>query len=57
MAERLTDDPGLRLLQNAAATAGVLVALILALGSASGAHFNPAVATRCWDQLALRVRR
>jgi glycerol uptake facilitator-like aquaporin len=43
MAERLTDDPGLRLLQNAAATAGVLVALILALGSASGAHFNPAV--------------
>jgi glycerol uptake facilitator-like aquaporin len=43
MAERLTDDPGLRLLQNAAATAGVLVALILALGPASGAHFNPAV--------------
>jgi arsenate reductase len=43
MAERLTEDPGLRLLQNAAATAGVLVALILALGSASGAHFNPAV--------------
>jgi glycerol uptake facilitator-like aquaporin len=43
MAERLTDDPALRLLQNAAATAGVLVALILALGAASGAHFNPAV--------------
>lgn len=43
MAERLTDDRGLQLLQNAAATAGVLVALILALGSASGAHFNPAV--------------
>jgi glycerol uptake facilitator-like aquaporin len=43
MAERLTDDPGLQLLQNTAATAGVLVALILALGSASGAHFNPAV--------------
>ena len=43
MAERLTDDPGLRLLQNTAATAGVLVALILALGPASGAHFNPAV--------------
>ena len=43
MAERLTIDPGLRLLQNAAATAGVLVALILALGPASGAHFNPAV--------------
>jgi arsenate reductase len=43
MAERLTDDAGLRLLQNAAATAGILVALILALGPASGAHFNPAV--------------
>jgi glycerol uptake facilitator-like aquaporin len=43
MAERLTDDPGLQLLQNAAATAGVLLALILALGPASGAHFNPAV--------------
>jgi glycerol uptake facilitator-like aquaporin len=43
MAERLSDDPGLQLLQNTAATAGVLVALILALGSVSGAHFNPAV--------------
>jgi arsenate reductase len=43
MAERLTDDRGLQLLQNTAATAGVLVALILALGPASGAHFNPAV--------------
>jgi glycerol uptake facilitator-like aquaporin len=43
MAQRLTDDRGLQLLQNAAATAGVLVALILALGAASGAHFNPVV--------------
>ena len=43
MAERLTDDDGLRLLQNAFATAGVLIALILALGAVSGAHFNPAV--------------
>jgi glycerol uptake facilitator-like aquaporin len=43
MAQRLTDDRGLQLLQNAVATAGVLVALILALGPASGAHFNPAV--------------
>lgn len=43
MAENLTDDVGLQLLQNALATAGVLLALILALGSASGAHFNPAV--------------
>lgn len=43
MAERLSDDVGLQLLQNAFATAGILVALILALGPASGAHFNPAV--------------
>lgn len=43
MAERLTDDVGLQLLQNAFATAGILVALILALGPASGGHFNPAV--------------
>ena len=43
MAETLTDDVGLQLLQNAFATAGVLAALILALGPASGAHFNPAV--------------
>jgi len=43
MAENLTDDVGLQLLQNAFATAGILVALILALGPASGAHFNPAV--------------
>ncbi len=43
MAENRSDDAGLQLLQNAFATAGVLVALILALGSASGAHFNPAV--------------
>ena len=43
MAEQLTEDVGLQLLQNAFATAGVLVALILALAPASGAHFNPAV--------------
>ena len=43
MAQNLTDDVGLQLLQNALATAGVLVALILAFGSVSGAHFNPAV--------------
>jgi arsenate reductase len=43
MAQTLTDDVGLQLLQNAFATAGVLVALILAFGSVSGAHFNPAV--------------
>jgi arsenate reductase len=43
MAERLSEDVGLQLLQNAFATAGILIALILALGPASGAHFNPAV--------------
>jgi glycerol uptake facilitator-like aquaporin len=43
MAERLTDDVGVQLLANSFATVGVLVALILALGPASGAHFNPAV--------------
>ena len=34
---------GLELLENAAATAGALVALILALGPVSGAHLNPVV--------------
>ncbi len=43
MAENLTDDKGLQLLQNAFATAGVLSALILAFGPISGAHINPAV--------------
>lgn len=43
-AQRLSpDDTGLQLLENAAATACGLVALILALGSISGAHFNPVV--------------
>ncbi|MEA3020206.1 MAG: hypothetical protein QOI47_1730 [Actinomycetota bacterium] len=37
------NDVGLELLENAAATAGGLVALILALGPVSGAHFNPVV--------------
>src|SRR4029453_6965324 len=32
-----------QLLENAVATGAVLVALILALGSISGAHFNPVV--------------
>ena len=43
MAQNLSTDVGLQLFQNAFATAGILVALILALGPASGAHFNPAV--------------
>ncbi|CAA9261796.1 MAG: Aquaporin Z [uncultured Acidimicrobiales bacterium] len=43
-AERLSpDDVGLQLLENAAATAAGLVALILAFGPVSGAHFNPVV--------------
>lgn len=43
MAERLSTDVGLQLFQNAVATGAILVALILALQPASGAHFNPAV--------------
>src|SRR5439155_3095470 len=36
-------DVGLQLFENAAATAGALIALILAFGPVSGAHFNPVV--------------
>ncbi len=36
-------DAGLELLENAAATAAALVAIILALGPVSGAHLNPVV--------------
>jgi glycerol uptake facilitator-like aquaporin len=43
MAATSSVDPGLRLLQNALATAGALTAMILALGPVSGAHLNPAV--------------
>lgn len=43
MAENLTNDVGLQLLQNALATAGVLLALIFAFSAVSGAQFNPAV--------------
>lgn len=43
-AQRLSPgDTGLQLLENAIATGAVLVALILAFGSVSGAHFNPVV--------------
>ena len=43
-AQRLSPgDTGLQLLENAAATAAALVALILAFGAVSGAHFNPVV--------------
>ncbi|MEX2587352.1 MAG: MIP/aquaporin family protein [Actinomycetota bacterium] len=44
MASRLSpNDEGLQLLENAAATAAALVAIILALGPVSGAHINPVV--------------
>lgn len=43
-AERLSPgDTGLQLLENAAATAAGLVAVILAFGPVSGAHLNPVV--------------
>ncbi|WP_420450255.1 aquaporin [Ilumatobacter sp.] len=37
------DDVGLQLLENAAATAGALIGLIVMFATVSGAHFNPAV--------------
>jgi glycerol uptake facilitator-like aquaporin len=40
---QLSDDVGVQLLVNALATAGALVAIILAVGPVSGAHLNPAV--------------
>jgi glycerol uptake facilitator-like aquaporin len=44
MASRVSpDDVGLQLLENAAATAGALIGLILMLGAVSGAHLNPVV--------------
>ena len=44
MASRLSPtDVGLQLLENAAATAGALIGLILSFGSISGGHFNPVV--------------
>jgi glycerol uptake facilitator-like aquaporin len=44
MAQRLCGgNVGLALLANALATGGALIALILAFGAVSGAHFNPAV--------------
>lgn len=56
MAENLTTDSGLQLLQNAIATSAALTALILALGSVSGAHLNPAVtlADRAFGGLTTR---
>jgi arsenate reductase len=42
-AQRLSEDTGLRLLENAAATAAGLFAIILMFGPVSGGHFNPVV--------------
>lgn len=42
-AEQLSDDVGLQLFENAAATAAALIAIILAIGPVSGAHINPVV--------------
>src|SRR5438105_4217641 len=56
-AQRLSpNDTGLQLLENSMATAGGLVALILAFGSVSGAHFNPVVslADRAFGGLTTR---
>jgi glycerol uptake facilitator-like aquaporin len=44
MASQLSpSDVGLQLLENAAATAGALIGLILMFAAVSGAHFNPVV--------------
>lgn len=49
MAQRLSPgDVGLQLLQNAAATAAVLLAVIVTFGPVSGAHFNPVVTIADW---------
>ena len=42
-AAELSDDVGLQLLENAAATAAGLFAIILMFGPVSGGHFNPVV--------------
>ncbi|MDQ1625985.1 MAG: hypothetical protein QOJ49_1483 [Actinomycetota bacterium] len=42
-AETQTQDPGLRLLENALATAAGLAVLILVFGPVSGGHFNPVI--------------
>lgn len=43
MAQNLSSDVGLQLLENAIATAFGLTVLILMFAPASGAHFNPVV--------------
>lgn len=48
-AETLSSDPGLRLLENALATAAGIAVLILVLGPVSGGHFNPLVSVVDWS--------
>jgi glycerol uptake facilitator-like aquaporin len=56
-ADRLSPgQPGLDLLINAASTAAVLVALLLALGPVSGGHLNPAVSLAAWATGTLSPR-
>jgi arsenate reductase len=43
MAQRLSTDVGIQLLENAFATGAALVGLILMFAAVSGAHFNPVV--------------
>ena len=43
MAQNLSTDVGLQLLENSFATAGALTCLILTFGRVSGAQFNPVV--------------
>ena len=57
MGERLSGgNVAMALLANTIATGAMLVALILAFGAVSGAHFNPlvTVAGACWGGLAWR---
>ncbi len=54
-AQRLSpNDTGLELLENAIATGAALVAIILAVGSVSGAHLNPVVS--CADAVFRGLR-
>jgi glycerol uptake facilitator-like aquaporin len=47
-AQQLSDDVGLRLLENSTATVLGLTVLILMFGPVSGAHFNPVVSLADW---------
>lgn len=47
-AQRFSADPLVRLIASAAATAGALTGLIVALGAVSGGHFNPLITGLQW---------